>query len=523
MVAAVATVPGLGAGTLWDNSETAYGEVAREVLLTHDWIVMHLNGAPWFVQPPLYFWIAAALARVLGTTAFALRLPSALATIAMGALVGAAVARTSSFRAGVLSAVVLSSSLMQAVVGRLAIMDALLDALVAGAIFAGYAALRTGERRAWIGAWAAIALGILAKGLVAPTLVVLVLAPWIVWETIAGTRIKAPKPWVVIAGFAVGAAILLPWILALDSRAGGFAFRELVGHYTVGRYLGTIENQSGPVWYYVPVVILGFFPWVAFLVPAGVAALGEAARDRGGSLVRLALVWAVVPFVFFSFAHTKLPNYIALELPALAILVGLWFDAVVDRVDRRVALAFAALVPVTLVLVAVAVSAFSHDNRLTPELDALRPAFLALGGAMLAGSLACFGFLLLRRLSLLAPFVLGASGIAVVLAIALVGEPIVERYKPVPKLASQIDRLRRPGDSVETVGVPGSNALVFYTRPGVISLDDAAPLRCEGSRAFIVASIRASLPPSALVVASAGHDVLYLMPCVGERRRMNAP
>ena len=71
LVAALATLPGLGAGTLWDNSETAYGEVAREILIAHDWIVMHFNGAPWFVQPPLYFWIAAAFASLLGPTELA--------------------------------------------------------------------------------------------------------------------------------------------------------------------------------------------------------------------------------------------------------------------------------------------------------------------------------------------------------------------------------------------------------------------------------------------------------------------
>src|SRR5579872_2144343 len=78
-IAALVTIPGLGSGTLWDNSETAYGEVAREILLTHDWVVMHLNGAAWFVQPPLYFWIAACFAKLFGVGAFALRLPAALA------------------------------------------------------------------------------------------------------------------------------------------------------------------------------------------------------------------------------------------------------------------------------------------------------------------------------------------------------------------------------------------------------------------------------------------------------------
>ncbi|MBV8749973.1 MAG: glycosyltransferase family 39 protein, partial [Candidatus Eremiobacteraeota bacterium] len=142
LFAALVTLPGLAIGTLWDNSETAYGEVAREILLMHDWVVMHLNGQPWFVQPPLYFWIAATFSRLFGVEPFALRLPSALATVAMAGCVGYAVARVASARAAVLSAVILSTTLMVAIVGRLAIMDALLDLAVAGSILAFAAALR---------------------------------------------------------------------------------------------------------------------------------------------------------------------------------------------------------------------------------------------------------------------------------------------------------------------------------------------------------------------------------------------
>ena len=98
IVAGCITLPGLWVGTLWDNSETAYGEVAREIMLTHDWVVMHFNGVPYFVQPPLYFWLGAVCALVLGPTALALRLPSALATIALGAFTGYAVARQAGTR-----------------------------------------------------------------------------------------------------------------------------------------------------------------------------------------------------------------------------------------------------------------------------------------------------------------------------------------------------------------------------------------------------------------------------------------
>src|SRR5580692_5383407 len=105
LFAAIVTLPGLGTGTLWDNSETAYGEVAREILLTHDWIVMHLNGDPWFVQPPLYFWLAAGAAKWWGLAPFALRLPSALATVAMSVALGVGVARVAGGRAGTLASI----------------------------------------------------------------------------------------------------------------------------------------------------------------------------------------------------------------------------------------------------------------------------------------------------------------------------------------------------------------------------------------------------------------------------------
>jgi len=526
LVAALATLPGLGVGTLWDNSETAYGEVAREILLTHQLVVLHLNGVPWFVQPPLYFWIAAAFAHVLGVSAFALRLPSAFATIAMAAAVGYVVARIASSRAALLAATILSTSLMQAVVGRLAIMDALLDLAVAMAVLAFFRALRSGDRGAWYAGWAALGFGLLTKGIVAPVVTALVVAPWALWEKRARTTLILPGFASWLAGVALCAAIVAPWAIALWRAAGPAPFGELIGHYTFGRYLGTIENQSGPIWYYVPVVILGFFPWFAFLVPALGEAWRDASSDENGSVARLALAWSIVPFVFFSFANTKLPNYIALELPAFAILVAVWFDRVVERRDRRKALAWAAIVPVTIVGVGFAMWAFSHANRLTTALAATRDDFLALGSVILLGSVACFALLLGRRTSWLAPFALGASSVLVMLIIAVFGEPIVERFKPIPQLAAAIDRERRPGDAVAIQGVSGGNALVFYTRPRVTKLAgpdnadsaSAADPRvtiCGASRMFVITSKKRPSPDPTYgrrrqLLATSNNDVLFL-------------
>ena len=216
VVAALVTLPGLGVGTLWDNSETAYGEVAREILLTHNWVVMHLNGVPYFVQPPLYFWARRGLSRCSSDIrrAFALRLPSALATIALSALTGYAVARQAGTRVGAYAAVILSTCLMQAVIGRLAIMDALLDLAVAMTIFWWFRGLETGRDRYVIYGWIAAGGGFLAKGLVAPAIALLVIVPFYLWNRrYEPTCAPSARAWIV--GLVAFVAIVAPWPIAL--------------------------------------------------------------------------------------------------------------------------------------------------------------------------------------------------------------------------------------------------------------------------------------------------------------------
>jgi len=501
LVAALVTLPGLWIGTLWDNSETAYGEVAREILLTHDWIVMHLNGVPYFVQPPLYFWIGAAFASAIGPTAFAFRLPSALATIALGAFTGYAVARQAGSRAGIYAAVILSTSLMQAVIGRLAIMDALLDLAVALTIFWWFRSLETGRGRYAVYGWIAAGFGFLAKGLVAPVVALLVVVPFYLWNR----RCESVKPLPVrdwIIGALVFLAIAAPWPAALATQYHLLPLQKLIGEYTIGRYTGVIENQSGPFWYYVPVVILGFFPWIAFLPMAvvyGVRQLREDPRSgERGRLVRLACTWIVTPLIFFSLARTKLPNYVALEFPALALLTALYFDAVVRKGGTRSAVISAAIVPVTSGALAVAVAIFATNNRLTAEVAGAVPPLLGMAVAIFAGSLLTALLVARPKSAFLAPFALALAVLVAVDVVAVRVLPRAEAYKPIPRLAARIESQRRPGDVVAIQDVSGGNALLFYTRPIVRVLappqdgdpqnDGAEPRSfiCNAPRAWVI-------------------------------------
>jgi 4-amino-4-deoxy-L-arabinose transferase-like glycosyltransferase len=521
IVAALVTLPGLWVGTLWDNSETAYGEVAREILLTHDWVVMHLNAVPYFVQPPLYFWLGAAFASVMGPTALALRLPSALATIALAGFTGYAVARQAGTRVGVYAAVILSTSLMQAVIGRLAIMDALLDLAVALTIFWWFRSLETGRGRYAAYGWIAAAAGFLAKGLVAPVVALAVIVPFYLWNC----RCEPMKPlslrgW--IGGAAIFLAIVAPWPLALVAHYHLFPLEKLIGEYTIGRYTGVIENQSGPVWYYVPVIILGFFPWIAFLPMAivyGARRLRATASEvQSARLVRLAFVWIVMPLLFFSFARTKLPNYVALEFPALALLTALYFEAVARKGGTRSAVISAATVPVTIGALAFAIFVFTRNNRLTAEVAAAVPPLLGMAVAIFAGSLLTALLVARARNAAVAPFALALSMLIAMDVMAVRVLPRAEAFKPIPRLAATIERERKPGDVVAIQSVSGGNALLFYTHPVVRVL--AAPQDGDPSsdgvdpRSFICGA------PRAWVIAPAARPSYD--PTYGRRRRIVA-
>jgi 4-amino-4-deoxy-L-arabinose transferase-like glycosyltransferase len=128
------------------------------------------------------------------------------------------------------------------------------------------------------------------------------------------------------SGLAWGAPLLLavgaPWYVLAWRADGPLVLAQFVGKHTLGRLAEPLQGHGGPLWYYLPVLAVGLMPFTA-LLPGAVAAL---ARRRDGGERRdaavAAAVWAAVPLAAFSLAATKLPQYVAPALPALALLAA---------------------------------------------------------------------------------------------------------------------------------------------------------------------------------------------------------
>src|SRR5213079_3574518 len=166
----------LGAGALlavrldvpafFDN-EARYAEVAREMVLSGDWISPHLDFTLFLNKPPLVFWLAALVFRVAGPTEWA-RLVSVgaavvalLATCRLGALLYGG-------PAGLVAGLALATSLGFVLEARTLRPDMILTATVVVALLCWQTAECGGARRArWLaGLWAALGVGVLAKALV---------------------------------------------------------------------------------------------------------------------------------------------------------------------------------------------------------------------------------------------------------------------------------------------------------------------------------------------------------------------
>ncbi|MFI5340279.1 MAG: ArnT family glycosyltransferase [Candidatus Methylomirabilales bacterium] len=315
----------LGTPGLFDADEPAYAQAAREMLEAGDWITPHFNGLPRFDKPILFYWLITLSYRVFGVTEFAARFWSALAAVILVLVIARAARRWFGPPADLLAGLAFTTNLLTALLVRAAVTDMLLTLFVTLAILAGVEALRESPPgRGWATmGWAAMGLAVLVKGPVGLVIPGMALGGTLLIFRDIRRGLARLFPW---QGLALFAAITLPWyVLVLAANGWPFVEGFVIKHH-VSRYTGVISSHAGPLWFYLPVALVGFFPWSGFLPRAlwhaGTVARGREAREPADRLLVACACWAGGVFIFFSFAGTKLPSYLFPAFPAMALLVG---------------------------------------------------------------------------------------------------------------------------------------------------------------------------------------------------------
>jgi 4-amino-4-deoxy-L-arabinose transferase-like glycosyltransferase len=321
---------GIGGYGLIEPDEGRNAEVAREMAATNKYVLPHLNGLPYLDKPVLFFAAVAAAIEVFGVNEFAARLASLLFGLATAALTGWFAFRCWGRDAAVVATTATATAPLALGLSRIVIMDTVLSFFVVLALVCFFFAVEIRSanpsaapiRWPWIAwttiAWAAIGLGVLTKGPVAFAVPLLVAAPYAIRRR-ASLAVWHPL------GPVLMLAVALPWVLAVSCEIPNYLHYVVVTE-TWARMTTNELRRTEPVWFFLPVLLAGTFPWsIVALSTLRSKTTPEVSADRGLRLYLL--LWLVVPLIFFSLSRGKQEQYMLPLVPAVALLVaGRWGD-----------------------------------------------------------------------------------------------------------------------------------------------------------------------------------------------------
>jgi 4-amino-4-deoxy-L-arabinose transferase-like glycosyltransferase len=328
---------------LMDTTEARYGEIARIMVETGNWIMPQIDyGVPFWGKPPLSFWASALSIGAFTNSEFFLRLPHVLAAIAVLILVWQ-FARVSNFsRRQADIAVAVVATTIGFLISAGAVMTDMYLCLAMTLVMIGFWRGWHGER-AWVYVmWAGLGIGLLAKGPVIVVLAGIALLPWLViscglvglWKPL-WQRLHLPS------GILLMLLIAVPWYLLAERTSPGFLQYFIVGEHFQrfldsgwkGDLYGSGHRQTrGMIWVFWFAFTLPWSPLL--LLAAGKRVIRRASLMPNDPLLLFMLLWMCSPMLLFTLAGNILPAYVLPGLPALGIMIVKTMPAQAPRYGR---------------------------------------------------------------------------------------------------------------------------------------------------------------------------------------------
>ncbi|OQW66887.1 MAG: hypothetical protein BVN29_04395 [Nitrospira sp. ST-bin5] len=348
----------LGALGLTDRDEGRNAEAGREMLETGDWMSPTFNYEPRYAKPVLVYWLMSASYKTFGVSEFAARFPSALFGLGLVLMLYLFLTRLRDANTGLLGALMLALNLQMIGLNRMALTDSVLIFFTTLSLFAFWLGFQTTrERRPWMWVYyAAMGIATLAKGPVGFLVPLIVVALYLSLTKQWRPFWQEGRP---LAGTALTILIALPWYAGMWWLHGS-EYTASAQANTVGRFLKPMEGHSFGFLFYLPVLLLGFFPWSGWLLFAWPQTYKNwrAARktlsvssETPGELIDaspvipapsptdkldwFAAAWIFATFVFFTLSSTRLPHYIGPLFPAAAILTASYWSRCVREPSTR--------------------------------------------------------------------------------------------------------------------------------------------------------------------------------------------
>ncbi len=371
--AIVIRVVSLGLYPLMDTTEARYGEMARLMVETGNWLTPQFDyGIPFWGKPPLFNWMSAIGIEVFGVNEFAVRVPHWLVGIFT---LGCVAYLAKQIKVDPLvSTLVLATSAIFSISAGAVMTDMALTFGMTVAMIGFYLCWRDNSSReqsnnvwGYVG-FVGLAIGLLSKGPVSIVIFGLAVFPWMVLQHgLVGAFTQLWCRFPIVKGTLLMLAIALPWYIMAEQATPGFIDYFIVGEHFKrflvsgweGDLYGSAHDEArGTIWLFW---LSSAAPWSIVLPILFVRSgknLKSIARQYNGAF-SLAFCWLIAPMILFTFAGNILPAYVLPGVPALGILIAI----LLKESDEKWFKGVAWVVPVLLVGAVVFLNLGKADTR----------------------------------------------------------------------------------------------------------------------------------------------------------------
>lgn len=314
----------LGIYPLMDTTEARYGEMARKMVETNNWLQPQFEyGVPFWGKPPLSFWGSAGTMVLCGINEFGARLAPYLATLGIGLCFLLWPFQGRKAEKAVATIIVLFSSAMGFVSAGAVMTDAFLAVGTTLSMICFYRAMTDeSPSRLWgYLFFLGLVIGLLSKGPLTLVVCGLPIFVWVLWQK-QWMNLWKRIPW--ISGTLLMLLLTVPWYIAAEQATPGFLRYFIIGEH-IERFLvkgweGDLYGKGhsraiGTIWLYAVEMFLPWILLVPFLIRRNCC---SAIRKPENAFL---WCWALITPLFFTMARNILPAYILPAVPAFCILL----------------------------------------------------------------------------------------------------------------------------------------------------------------------------------------------------------
>ncbi len=311
----------LGTRALAITDEQRYAEIGREMALTGHYLIPHVNYIKYFEKPDLFYWLQAFSIKILGANEWAARFWTATFGVLGAVVIYLGTRKLFDRTTGWLAATIVATSLLYYCMAHINTLDMAVCFFITCSLLSFIVAttLPLGKKRRMLIYLSAIAaaLGVLTKGLIGIVFPIMIVGVWILLRNDWRLLKQIYLPTALLLFFIVA----LPWHL-LMAHADPHWFHFYFIEQQILRYSTDYAQRYQPFWFFIPVLLIGFFPWTFFLPQAVLTVWRDKHSSERRAIHHFLLLWIGLIFIFFSVSQSKLIGYIVPLFPALAIITA---------------------------------------------------------------------------------------------------------------------------------------------------------------------------------------------------------